>query len=108
MPGRSTKPTDANVNREIGAYSQRAYGLAKAVVDGTAGDKEKQTAADLANELPEQAAKAKGLAEAYRADAQRSLSEARLDLAYVAAGGGIPSSIRLGRYIAEQESAAAE
>jgi hypothetical protein len=29
----------------------------------------------------------------------KALSEARLDLAYVAANGGIPSSIRLGWYI---------
>lgn len=99
------KPKDAEVSREIQLFSNRTLELAKAVVDGSATDADKAAARDLTAQLPEMAAKARGLAEAYRPGAAQALSEAQLDLAYVAAGGGIPSSIRLGWYIKEKSEA---
>lgn len=103
MAARSKK-SEPSPHREITAFSDRAYALAKKVVEGSAGEKEKSEAAELASQMPAEAAKLKSIDEGHRPDAQRALSEARLDLSYVAAGGGIPSSIRLGRYIAEHEA----
>ena len=102
MPQRSKKPTDAELNTDIQRFSNRALALAKAVVDGLSADADKKTAADLAAQLPELAAQSRAFAEAYRAAAAKALADARLDLAYVAAGGGIPSSLRLGWYIKEK------
>ena len=102
MVERAKKPKDAEVSREIQRFSNRTLELAKAVVDGSATAAEKAAARELAGQLPAMAAKARALAEAYRPGAAQALSEAQLDLAYVAAGGGIPSSIRLGWYIKEK------
>lgn len=95
-------PSDAEVNREIQRFSMQALELAKSVVDGSATDEEKQAARALSERLPELAAKSRSLSDAYRAGAARSLADARLDLAYVAAGGAVPSSTRLGWYIKEK------
>ncbi|MEP7215756.1 MAG: hypothetical protein ABI782_05835, partial [Anaerolineaceae bacterium] len=102
MPQRAKKPTDAELNRDIQRFSNRALVLAKAVVDGVSSDADKKAAAALAVQLPQLAAQSRDFAEAYRATAAKALADARLDLAYVAAGGGIPSSLRLGWYIKEK------
>lgn len=96
----------AELNREIHRFSLHALDLAKKTVDGTITDADKSTARDLAAQLPALAARARELDDAYRPSANKALADARLDLAFVAAGGGIPSSIRLGHYIAEQDAAA--
>lgn len=101
----TTTSDDADVDSEIHRFSMQALELAKKVVDGTVTADDQAAARQLAEQLPAQAAKSRGLAEAYRAGADQALSEADLDLAYVAAGGGIPSSLRLGWYIKEQGEA---
>lgn len=105
MAERAKKSKDPEVSREIQRFSNRTLELAKAVVDGSATDAEKEAARELAAQLPAMAAKARELVEAYRPGAAQALSEAQLDLAYVAAGGGIPSSIRIGWYIKEKGEA---
>ena len=105
MREQTTKSDDAEVNREIHRFSMRALELAKKVVDGTVTAGDQAAARELAERLPAVAATSRELSEAYRAGANKALSEARLDLAYVAAGGGIPSSLRLGWYIKEQGEA---
>ena len=102
MAERAKKPKTSDVSRDIQRFSNRTLELAKTVVDGSTTDADRNAARDLAAELPKMAAKARELAEAYRPGAAQALSEAQLDLAYVAAGGGIPSSIRLGWYIKEK------
>ena len=96
------KTKDADLNRDIQRFSMQALELAKAVVDGAAGGDAAEKAKELSGQLPEFAATARELAPAYREGAMKALSEARLDLAYVAANGGIPSSIRLGWYIKDK------
>ena len=105
MTDRAKKPTDAEINRELHRYSNKAFELAKAVVDGPATEAGKDAARELVGQLPAMVAKARNLAEAYRADSATLLSETRLDLSFAAAGGGIPSSIRLGWYIKEKGDA---
>lgn len=96
------KTKDADLNRDIQRFSMKALELAKAVVDGAATADDAEKAKELSAKLPEFAASARELAPAYRESAMKALSEARLDLAYVAANGGIPSSIRLGWYIKDK------
>ena len=93
---------DSDLNRDIQRFSMKALELAKTVVDGTTTPEDTERGKSLAAELPEMAATARDLADAYRAGAMKALSEARLDLSYLAAGGGIPSSVRLGWYIKEK------
>lgn len=102
MPLRAKKPADAEVNLEIQRFSNQALALAKTVVDGSSAEGDKETASEMAARLPALAAEAQTLSDAYRAAAMKALGDARLDLAFVAAGGGIPSSIRLGWYINEK------
>lgn len=102
MPLRAKKLADSDVNLEIQRFSNHALALAKTVVDGSSAESDRATAREMADRLPELAAKAQSLSDAYRAAAMKALGDARLDLAFVAAGGGIPSSIRLGWYIKEQ------
>ena len=105
MAERAKKPNDSDLNRELHRYSNKAFELAKAVVDGSTTEAAKDAARELAGQLPTMVAKARDLAEAYRADSAMLLSETRLDLAFAAAGGGIPSSIRIGWYIKEKGEA---
>lgn len=105
MDEHTTDSDDAEVNREIHRFSMQALALAKTVVDGTVTDDDQATARALAERLPALAAKSRELADAYRVGAAKALADARLDLAYVAAGGGIPSSLRLGWYIKERDEA---
>ena len=102
MAEKAKKPNDADVERDVQRFSRKALELAKRVVDGTSTEADAEESKALAAELPDVAATAKELSEAYRGSAMKALSEARLDLAYAAAGGGIPSSIRLGWYIKEK------
>jgi len=101
MAKQATPSDDAAVNREIQRFSMRALTLGKAVVDGSATDADRETARGLSEQIKDLAEKAHVLDDAYRADAMRALADARLDLAFAAANGGIPSSTRLGWYIKE-------
>src|SRR6185312_5285671 len=101
MANQAKPSDDSEVNREIQRFSMRALTLAKAVVDGSATDADRKAAHDLSEQIRSLADKAGALDEAYRAVAMRALADARLDLAFVAANGGIPSSTRLGWYIKE-------
>lgn len=103
MAARSKKTTDASVEREIQLFSMKALALAKTVAADEPDETAKEQARELAANLPALSANAKELSEAYRASALRSLSEARLDLSYVANEGKGPSSIRIGQYLAERE-----
>lgn len=101
----TTTADDAEANREIHRFSMRALALAKKVVDGTVTADDQAAARELAERLPALAAQSRALAEAYRVGAVKALADARLDLDFVAAGGGIPSSLRLGWYLKEQGEA---
>jgi len=97
---------DETLGREIQLFSTKAVELAKAVVDGRATDDDRQTARDLAARLPGYASRAKEMADQYRPGAMKALADARLDLEFVAAGGNLPSSARIGWYIQERETGA--
>lgn len=105
MAKRAKETGEAELNREIQRFSMRALALAKAVVDGSATDADREMARELSGQVPVMAAQARSLGEAYRAGASRALADAHLDLAFVAANGGIPSSTRLGWYMKEREAA---
>ena len=85
----------------IHTFSNETFTLAKLFVAGTDVASLKQKAGELKTQLPKVAARMQEADEAYRADLNRVLSEARLDLDYVLAGGGRPSSIRLSHVIRE-------
>lgn len=105
MAARPRKTNDAELEREIQLFSMKALALAKPVADGSIDEAGKKQARELASQLPALAAKSRELSDAYRESATRSLSEARLDLSYVSSGGKVPSSIRIGQYIAERKRA---
>ncbi len=106
MPKADKNSGDAETNREIQRFSMAALEFAKKVVDGSLSDQEKSEAKQMAEQLPDFAAKARQLPDAYRAGATKTLADARLDFAYVAADGGVPSSTRLGWYIKEKREVA--
>ena len=84
-------------------FSNEAFALAKACVTGeTDADELKARAAELKARLPELAAGIESVPDEYRPDINRALADARLDLDYVAAGGNLPSSIRLHHFIADR------
>ena len=103
-------PQKTDHNKEIviavHTFSNEAFTLAKAFVAGSAAESLRQKAAELKIQLPTIAARMQEADVAYRADLNRVLSEARLDIDYVLAGGGRPSSIRLSHVIREQEARA--
>jgi len=88
---------------EAHRFSNEAFALAKEFVAGE-GDPQhvKARAAELAERLPELAAGMESVAEEYRVDINQALADARLDLAYVSAGGNVPSSIRLHHFTADR------
>ena len=102
----SNHPEEENLTEaivsSIHAFSLEAFNLAKLVVSGADTESLKQQARDLKERLPEIAAQMRDADEEYRADLNSVLSEARLDLEYVLAGGGRPSSMRLAHVIREQ------
>ena len=65
---------------------------------------DRERARDLKALFPEFVAQKREANEKYQPDLSLVLSEARLDLDYVLAGGGRPSSIRLGHVIREQSA----
>ncbi|KAA3653963.1 MAG: hypothetical protein DWQ04_34865 [Chloroflexi bacterium] len=94
----------------IHRFSNEAFKVAKSFVTGS--DVEplsdvsslKEKASDLKSQLPEFAALMQEADQGYRADLNRALSNARLDLEYVLADGKRPSSTRLYHIIRDQES----
>lgn len=96
------KKRNKEIVSSIHVFSNEAFDVAKSFVAGSDPEPLKEKAADLKAKLPEFAALIPEAKEAYRADLNRSLSEARLDLDYVMAGGGRPSSMRLAHVIREQ------
>lgn len=106
MAKASRSSNDGDLSREIQLFSTRALDLAKAVVDGTATGDDREAARELASQLPQYSERARGMAEHYRASALKALADARLDLAFVAAEGKLPSSSRIGWYIQEREAGA--
>jgi hypothetical protein len=87
-------------------FSQEVLRVAKAFCDATdddTTDAAKQSAAELQVQLPEVAAAAAKGDPSRRADANRTLSDARLDLAYVLADGKVPTSSRLYHYLRETD-----
>ena len=96
------KKRSEEIASTIHAFSYEAFDIAKSFVAGSDPQPLKQRAGDLKARLPEFAALIPEAKEAYRADLNRVLSETRLDLEYVLAGGGRPSSIRLAHVIREQ------
>jgi hypothetical protein len=83
-------------------FSQQAFQLAKRFVDDGPSDGLRAEAAAQQERLPALAEAGRALPDAEAADVNRTLADARLDLAYVLAGGGRPSSTRLARYEAER------
>lgn len=106
MAKASRSSNDGDLSREIQLFSTRALDLAKAVVDGTATGDDREAARELASQLPQYSERARGMAEHYRTSALKALADARLDLAFVAAEGKLPSSSRIGWYIQEREAGA--
>lgn len=103
MPDQSKKgDRTEEITQAIHRFSNEAFGLAKQIVAGSAAEPLKERATGLKARVPELAALMRDADAAYRADLNRALSEARLDLDYVLAGGGRPSSMRLGHVIREQ------
>ncbi len=102
---KTINPDDALV-RAVHAYSGEAFALARALVAGDASEALKQKARDLKARLPEAVARMNKTSEAHRPDLNMALSEARLDIAYVIAGGNRPSSMRLAHVIREQAAGA--
>ncbi len=102
----STKKKNHNeeIVKSIHAFSNEAFAVAKSFVAGDDVEPLKKKASDLKIDLPKFAARMQEADQAYRADLNRVLSEARLDLEYVLAGGGRPSSIRLSYVIREQSA----
>jgi hypothetical protein len=77
-------------------FSNEAFEVAKAFVAGNDDPEElKVKATELRERLPTISSRLSSLPDAERADANRVLSEANLDIGYVLAGGNVPSSIRL-------------
>ena len=82
----------------------QALTLAKRVVDEKLEPEDHELAKTMLVQLPELAGRSKSLDEADRTAMNGPLADARLDLQFVMAGGGLPSSIRLGQYMNERAS----
>ena len=96
MPATSnSQKLNDEIVKAIHLFSNEAFAVAKLMVAGDTSEALKQKAGELKSQLPGVAARMQEADPNYRADLNRALSEARLDLEYVLAGGGRPSSIRL-------------
>ena len=105
MPQPSKKKNhNQEIAKSIHLFSQEAFAVAKSLVAGDTSETLKQRASELKNQLPTIAARMQEADQEYRPDLNRALSEARLDLDYVLAGGGRPSSIRLSHFILDQSA----
>ena len=82
----------------------QAFVLAKRIVDDSVEPGDLESTTTMLGQIPVLAGRSNSLEEADRAAMNRALADARLDLQFVNAGGGIPSSIRLGQYMREQQS----
>jgi len=82
----------------------QAFVLAKRIVDDSVEPGDLESTTTMLGQIPVLAGQSNSLEEADRAAMNRALADARLDLQFVNAGGGIPSSIRLGQYMREQQS----
>jgi len=100
-----TKKKDHNeeIVKSIHKFSNEAFTLAKLFIAGSDVPPLKQKASDLESQLPAFAARMKEADQDYRAGLNRTLSDARLDLAYVHSEGKRPSSIRLWHVIRESQ-----
>ena len=96
----STEEIVSSIHR----FSYPAFDLAKLLVAGGDPEPLKEQARNLEALFPEFVAQKREADEEYQADLNNVLSEAGLDLDYVLAGGGRPSSIRLGHVIREQSA----
>ena len=96
----STEEIVSSIHR----FSYQVLDLAKQLVAGSDSEPLKEQARDLKALFPEFVAQMREANEEYQPDLSLVLSEARLDLDYVLAGGGRPSSIRLGHVIREQSA----
>lgn len=105
MPKTTKASQEADLNREIQLFSMQALELAKAVVDAPDAKEAQEKGRALSGKVAEFAAQARELSDAYRTGAMKSLADARLDLAFVAAGGKGASSTRIGWYIKEKAEA---
>jgi len=86
---------------EVRRFSLEAFEVAKAFVRGDAAHEAKAKAAELHERLPAVAARAQAASQD-QPDLNRVLSDARLDLTYVMAGGARPSSVRLAHFQDDQ------
>ena len=98
------KKHNEEIVRSIHLFSNEAFAVAKSFVAGDTSETIKLKTSELKTQLPKIAARMQEADQEYRADLNRTLSEARLDLDYVLAGGGRPSSIRLSHVIREQST----
>jgi hypothetical protein len=76
-------------------FSNDAFALATELVEGGDAEELQAKAAELKEQLSGLAEEMKSAPESDRGEVNRALADARLDLDYVAAGGNVPSSIRL-------------
>jgi hypothetical protein len=100
--GRSDQTDSMALEQEVHLFSNQAFDLAKDFVAGKDAAVLKEQARKLEPRVPELAARAKTADPAYRPDLNRALADARLDLDYVLADGGRPSSTRLHYFQNEQ------
>lgn len=100
--GSADQQRSEQIASSIHTYSYEAFEVAKLFVAGDDPEPLKRRARDLEARLPEVAARVREVDDAYKPDLNQVLSEASLDLDYVLAGGGRPSSLRLAHVIAEQ------
>jgi len=87
---------------EARRFSLEAFEVAKAFVRGVYPDEAKVKAAELHERLPAVAARAQAASQDQQPDLNRVLSDARLDLTFVMAGGERPSSVRLAHFQDDQ------
>jgi len=104
MAGQTEAERDDQIELYVHAFSREAFEVAKRFVEGEEAAALVLQAAELRARLPDVAARAREASEAYRADLNNTLSEAKLDLDYVLGGGDRPSSLRLAHLIAEDDS----
>ena len=102
MSSAAEEAANEEIDADISRFSAEAFGLAKAFLAGDHDDALRESASGLRAKLPDVAARMQEADEPYRAGMNRALSEARLDLDYVLAGGELPTSLRLGHVIREQ------
>lgn len=84
-------------------FSNEVFSLAKEFVGGKDPEDVKQRARDMEARVPGFGAQAQAADPALRADLNRALSDARLDLGYILSDGRRPSSTRLHYFKSQPE-----